>query len=354
MNSSSRLPWTAVILSIGLSTSASVLSETTPLLQEIEGRLGQFQASSGASDFAYRVQRDPTEQGRISIVSSDVFNDTAETQSNLAQSLLDYFCSLVSIDSIERVELIGHSRIDTDLLGMGLVRSGNVVTYIADYLKDNQCLRDAVPLARRAMGSRESITNLPQITSDRLMVSDRVELVLSVDMERYDEARQTGGLILSPGMPDLTELAEVRMNSDAPPTPREQSATAEMPAQLPRGGAPVSDTSYSIVRPLPDDIPGLQRDLGLTHLFQTAGFSQHRYAMRISRVPLDGYASFIDRVKASGLNPNQLMYSLSEDGDFVFVYYGFFNFQREVAPAAASLPAWLQRAQPFADQLDRK
>jgi len=193
------------------------------------------------------------------------------------------------------------------------------------------------------------------VTSDRLMVSDRVEFVLNVDVAHYVQARQEGGLVLSPGMAQAAAEPTVdSITTDSPTTSRIQPSRNEISSPNIRGNVPVTDASYSIVRPLPIEVPGLQQDLGLTHLFQTAGFQDHRYAMRIAQVPLNGFASFVERVKGSGLNPDYLMYSLTQDGNVAFVYYQFFNFQREVVAAVSSLPAWIQRAQPFADQLDRK
>jgi hypothetical protein len=98
----------------------------------------------------------------------------------------------------------------------------------------------------------------------------------------------------------------------------------------------------------------LDDSLGVNNLYQTLGFDAHRYAMRITRVPVEAYPQYVQAYKEAGLDSSRLLYSLSSDKQTAFVYYSFFNFQREVSEFINSLPSWIQRDKPFADQLDRK
>jgi hypothetical protein len=339
----------------------------------IEADLAVLKAEHGQSDFMFSVKQDALRTDQVSVVFSDVFNKEAFPESPLANSVLNYFCNLFQKQPTTQVELIGHSKVDTGLLGMGLVRTSNMVNNFDDYLKDNQCLDNNIVLSKRSMGSRNSIANMVKKESDTLLVSDRIEVIVSFDLavlasspsienstafvETYDYVEEDPNLalveqeLLAPVVTPVLDTAAVEQNQTEVIAP---SVSVEPKTLKARGHNPVTSDSFSAVRPLPEGRTALEKDLGVTHLYQTQGFDAHRYAMRITRIPVEAYPKYIQAYKEAGLEPERLLYSLSNDGEMAFVYYNFFNFNKDVSEFVKSLPAWIQRDQPFADQLDRK
>lgn len=153
-------------------------SEIDPLARAIDSGLAEIQDQHGQTGFRFLVSIDESNGTQVRVIISDVFGEEGQVETDLARQVVTYLCDVLSMESIGALDLSGHSKLDTNLLGMGLVRSSNVVRSLEDFFRKNDCLPAGVRLTTRALGPRRSIINLGFGSVDTLLISDRVELVL--------------------------------------------------------------------------------------------------------------------------------------------------------------------------------